>query len=396
MLKPQQFIKVLLVLLLSVAVWSCKTTSDPTPVADKNLVASTLISESTKAQLQDRLAAISPLAAQLAQYGVKAYRITYKTKNWDGTDIVASGALIVPTTTTAVAMASQQHGTIRTDAEAPSYFGTGSEAYFTGSLFASVGFIIACPDYIGYGESKNVAHPYEHRKTLAQASLDMIRASKEFVSKNTDIKWDGRLYVTGYSQGGFATMSLQKMIEEETGTEFNLRASSCGAGAYNKTATMKNLITQSTSNIVSNNALYAWVLQTYNTVYKIGRPMSFYFKEPYATQVQTSALTSNINIAFGKSLTDSFVKSITDGTDATFATAVADNDVFDWKPITPTRLYHGDADELVPFLNSQTAFDAMKKRGATSVELYKLAGRTHATGVQDYLLGTYEMFTTVK
>jgi pimeloyl-ACP methyl ester carboxylesterase len=293
-------------------------------------------------------------------------------------------------------MVSQQHGTIRTDAEAPSYFGVNSEAYFSGALLASVGFITACPDYIGYGESKNVAHPYEHRKSLAQASLDMIRASKEFINKNTDIKWDNRLYITGFSQGGFATMALQKMIEEETGTEFNLRASSCGAGAYNKTATMKNLVTQSTSTVVSNNALYAWVLQTYNTVYKIGRPMSFYFKEPYATQVQTSALGATISVAFSKSLTDTFVKSINDGTDAAFAAAVADNDIFDWKPITPTRLYHGDADELVPFLNSQTAFDAMRKRGATNVELYKLAGATHGTAVQNYLIGTYEMFTTVK
>jgi predicted peptidase len=42
--------------------------------------------------------------------------------------------------------------------------------------------------------------------------------------------------ITGYSEGGFATMALQKKMEEQFPNEFNLVTSSCGAGAYNKTA----------------------------------------------------------------------------------------------------------------------------------------------------------------
>lgn len=51
-----------------------------------------------------------------------------KTKNWDGSTIQASGLLLVPNTTGAVPMISQQPGPIFTDAEAPSNFGPASEA----------------------------------------------------------------------------------------------------------------------------------------------------------------------------------------------------------------------------------------------------------------------------
>lgn len=386
----------MIAMLLMVSFWSCKTTT-PEPEPDKYLVAATPISEFTKTELQTRAGNFSALAASFVAYPAKVYKISYKTKNWDGTEVTASGALIIPTSTSELSMISQQHGTIRSDSDAPSNYASTSEAYLSGTLLASVGYIVACPDYIGYGTSKNVAHPYEHRETLAQTSLDMIRACKEFIKKDAAIKWDNRLYITGYSQGGFATMALQKKIEEETGTEFNLRASVCGAGAYNKTATMKALVTQKSGvAVASNNALYAWVLQTYNTVYKINRPMSFYFKEPFASQAQANPLTANINVAFGNALTDAFVKGVTDGTDTAFLTATADNNVFDWAPKVTTRLYHGDADDLVPFLNSQTAFDAMKKKGSTSVSLYPLAGKTHNTAVEQYLFGAFEVFSSVK
>ena len=129
-------------------------------------------------------------------------------------------------------MISVQHGKIRNPQEAPSFFRDDTEAASFGSLFGSMGYIIAYPDYIGYGASQDLPHPYEHGASLASASLDMLRAAKEFLRGQTDVKWDEKLYVAGYSEGGYATMSLQRKIEEEASSEFNLRASSCGAGAY--------------------------------------------------------------------------------------------------------------------------------------------------------------------
>jgi pimeloyl-ACP methyl ester carboxylesterase len=396
-MKPIQQRFYALFLVLVVFVSGCNKNTDPTP-ENQYLVSSTLIGEFTKEQLVQRITAGDPTFAAIApflQNGIKVYKVVYKTKNTDGKEIQASGALIYPVKTGTMAMISVQHGTIRTDAEAPSAFGTGSEANIAGSMFASLGYIIAYPDYIGYGASNTVPHPYEHRASLASACLDMIRASKEFV-KEQKVNWDERLYIAGYSAGGFATMSLQKKIEEETGSEFNLKASSCGAGAYDKTAFMKYLIGTKTGGAVSSNQLYLWTLLTYDRIYGLNRTFSTYFKEPYLTPIQAQKENASINVSLNTIFADAFVKGIADGTDTGFLNAVKDNDVFDWKPKTPTRLYHGTADQLVFYFNSQNAVNAMKARGATNVELIPLAGKDHGTAIQDFLLGTYQFFSSIQ
>ncbi len=384
-------------------VTSCgtSTTPDPTPVADKYLVSSTLIGDYTKSSLSSRADAFSggnpivtSIVVGLLKYDIKAYKIIYKTKNTDGTEIQASGALIIPTTTDAVSMISQQHGTIRTDASAPSNYQSSSEAYSVASIFGSNGYIIACPDYIGYGVSKSLPHPYEHRESMAQTSLDMIRASVEFITKEKT-NWNKKLMITGYSQGGFATMSLQKKIEEEFPKEFNLVASSCGAGAYNKTEFMKRLINSKTTGVAYYNQLYIWVTQTYNTVYKLNRPMSAYFKDPYLADIQANGINATVNVSLDMAFNDTFKKGIMDGTDTGFLNAVKDNDVFDWAPKTETQLYHGDADPLVGYFNSETALKAMKAKGG-NVTLTTISGGTHDSSIQQYLLGTYSFFDSKK
>jgi len=363
------------------------------PAPKPYLISSTLIRSFTRQELADQFRSVNPALSFLTRYGIKVYKVVYNTQLPDGTSVKASGALIVPDASTAVPMVSQQHGTIQSDTDAPSYFGRGSDAYTGGALFSSLGFILACPDYIGYGESKNLPHLYEHRQSLAQASLDMLRASREFIAQQKS-PWNGQLYLTGYSEGGYATMSLQKMLEEEHPDEFNLRASSLGAGAYHKTAFMKHIVNEPTHGIGSYNRLYLWALLTYNQVYGLNRPMSAYLKEPYASQVEKQREGSTISVSLSKTFREDFKRGINEGTDRAFLTAIADNNVHDWKPGIPTRLYHGDADNLVFYFNSKDAYEAMQRRGAKDVELITLKGRNHASAIAEYLLGTYTFFTS--
>jgi pimeloyl-ACP methyl ester carboxylesterase len=381
-----------LLVVVSVFVSSCnRTNTEPTP-DNQFLVSSSLIGDFSREQLIQR---VDPTFAAFLPNGIKVYKIVYKTKNTDGKEINASGAVMFPNKTGNLPLISVQHGTITDDREAPSYYATNSEANAAGSLLASQGFIVAYPDYIGYGASNNLPHPYEHRESLASASLDMLRATREFV-RQEKVAWDNRLYIAGYSEGGFATLALQKKIEEETGTEFNLRASSCGSGAYDKTATMKYLVNSRTTGSVSSNQLYLWVLLTYDRIYNLNRPTTAYFKAPWAAQIQTTRERTNVNVSLNTIFTDAFIKGLNDGTDTAFLNAIKDNDVYDWKPRTPTRLYHGDADDLVFYFNSVNAEKAMKARGATNVTLIPLRGRNHTSGIQDFLLGTFDFFSTVQ
>ena len=375
-------------------VLGCKKTENELQPQKTYLVSATLVKEFTKDELIAALGQAGPQFALLVKNGVKQYKIVYNTTNTDGTTVKASGALIVPVLATAAPMLSYQHGTIFDDSDAPSYLTTTSSEGQTATLLASFGYIISAPDYIGYGVSNNLPHPYEHREGLATASLDMLRAAKETITSQK-INWNNNLYVAGYSEGGYATMSLQKKIEETTGTEFNLKAASSGAGAYNKTLSFKNLVSTKSSGVATHNASYIWVLLTYDRIYKFNRPMNTYFVEPYATQIQAQKQNARIVGSFDSLLTTAVKKGITDGTETALLAAVTDNDVFDWKPKTPTRLYHGDKDTYVPYVNSVTAADAMKKRGA-DVELVTVPGGDHGTSISNFFLGTLTFFESKK
>ena len=393
------FVLLLMSGLLMVAPTGCRiaTDADPAgPVPARTLVSSSLLTEITAAQLRSRYTGTSAVLQFFIRYGVKVYRLDYNTTNTDGTKIKASGAVLIPSDVpTALPMLSLQHGTIQNDSDAPSYFGSGSEVYTFGSVLASQGYVIAAPDYIGYGASRDVPHPYEHRSSLATASLDMLRATREFLSEG-NVNWDKRLYIAGYSEGGYATMALQKKIEEETNGEFNLVASSCGAGAYDKSAFMRQVVNERSSGSAYINRLYIWVLLTYNRIYGLNRPMSYYFREPYATQVTAKGKDADIGVSLNTTFTDSFKKAVLDGTDVEFLKAVQDNDIHDWKPRTPTRLFHGDADDTVLYLNSLNAYNAMQKRGASNVELVTLRGANHASGILGFITGTYSFFGQVQ
>ncbi|GAB4024942.1 alpha/beta hydrolase family protein [Spirosoma gilvum] len=398
MLFSKTFLALFLGSVLLFAPTACNTADSNNPVTPKQpqtLVRSTLIGEYSADQLKGRFTGVNVLLQAFIRYGIKAYRLEYTTTNTDGKSVKASGALLIPTTTTAVPLLSMQHGTITSESDAPSNFGSSSEAYSFGSVFASQGYIIAAPDYIGYGASKDLPHTYEHRNGLATASLDMLRAAREFLASQP-VKWDNRLFVAGYSEGGYATMALQKKIEEESGNEFNLVASSCGAGAYDKPAFMSNILNQKTGGDASINRLYIWVLLTYDRIYGLNRPMGYYFKEPYATQVAAQGKNASINVSLNQAFTDSFKQAVNDGTDKAFLAAVQDNDIHDWKPRTRTQLYHGDADEIVFYLNSKNAYDAMQKRGATNVDLITMSGATHATGIIPFITGTYSFFSSIQ
>jgi pimeloyl-ACP methyl ester carboxylesterase len=363
------------------------------PVEDQYLQKSEDIKQFSREQVVQLATGLNPLLATYVRNGIKVYKLSYKTKNTDGTEITASGALIIPDTDQPVSMISVQHGTISDNNAAPSYYNPGSEAASFGSLFGSMGYIISYPDYIGYGESNELPHPYEHRESLASASLDMLRAAKEFLKKQNDVKWDEKLYVAGYSEGGYATMSLHKKIEEEASSEFNLRASSCGAGAYDKTAFMNHIINSTTHKDVSSNRLYLWVLLTYDRIYKLNRPASYYFKEPFATEIAKSGINVNISQSFNTILNESFKTALNDGIDKGFRDAVADNDVYNWKPKAPVRLYHGNKDDLVFYFNSVNAFNAMKGLGA-DVQLTTVPDGTHGSSILPFLAGTLAFFTS--
>jgi pimeloyl-ACP methyl ester carboxylesterase len=360
----------------------------PTPTAPTTsvLTGSTLIGEYSTTTLATRVATV-PLAGALVQYPIRVYRLTYRTHTPEGQETTASGAVLVPVATTALPLLSYQHGTLTpsSESQAPSYYAQGSDVWSVVSVLASTGYVVSAPDYLGYGASKALPHPYEHAASLASTSADMLRAAREFCQQQ-GVAVNQKNFLLGYSEGGYATMALHKYLQENYATTLPVTASAPGAGAYHKSAFAKYIL-QSTQPL-SFLSTYVWVLRTYDRIYALNRPLSFYYQEPYATQLQADPFAA-VPTQQSALFTNGFRQAVLNNTDAALTATLTDNDIFDWQPTAPLALFHGTADDYVPFFNSQDAYDAMQKRGATQVTLNPIQGGNHFTSATAYTLGAY-------
>ena len=318
---------------------------------------------------------------------VEAYKIKYKTTDLDGSEIEASGVVFVPQGDAEMPIVSYQHGTISDNDNAPSNIESlGNDEYTIMAVFSSFGFVVSMPDYIGYGASIASEHPYEHGNSLGSTSYGMLKATKEFLT-NEEVKANNKLFLLGYSEGGYATLALQKHLENKG--DLSITHSLPGAGAYNKTEFSKNILNQDIE--LPHMANYLWVLYTYNRIYKnLRRPWSDYVVSPYAevltninskdiTQINLDEFETNPQKLF----TADFLKNLNDETDEAFLSALSDNDLLDWTPIAPITFYHGSEDQFVYPLNSISASAALKEKGA-NVTYVSLEGKNHFTGSIEY------------
>jgi fermentation-respiration switch protein FrsA (DUF1100 family) len=388
--------KITLVILVVSIMISCSKDEDK--IRNEFLIHAELITTVTTNQVLTTAAfmpEIYDVVASKQLMDVQVYNITYRTKDVDNNTITASGALFVPRSAQPFPILSYQHGTLNDYNDAPSRYMSGTESRFLATVFSSAGYIISMPDYIGYGATENMEHPYEHAPSLATASYDMLMAVKEFIHNN-DISTDDRLFLTGYSEGGTATMALHKYMEENSDLQVTLSAPA--AGAYNKTAFAREVL-QKDENLTFL-PHFMWVVHAYNKFYKLNRSWSDFVNEPYATTL--SAVPHpfrfrNASIALNPQqlFTPSLRNGVLDGTDTDFLNALADNDIYDWKPVAPVRLYYGTADDYVFPVNSQTAYNAMKARGA-DVTLVAYDGLNHSAAFMPYILDVFDLFESLK
>ena len=383
------FIFFLFALILS----ACKRDNDPPKPEPDYLVEYEQIMVMSTDDILNRLTEIGDLPPQISlfiNHGVVVYRVVYGTTDTDNNQILASGALIVPDTESSVPLMSFQHGTITRDEDAPSWFT--SDQYLAAVFYASTGYTVSLPDYIGYGISSNMDHPYEHGHSLATASRDMLRAVYELETIEKIFSTNNKLFLTGYSQGGYATMALLKLIEEQHSAEFDITAATAGAGAYDKSRFARHILELNEEAVHLNTFL--WVLETYDRVYGINRTPDKYFNEPYASIIEEEGVFSNPQLNPVKLFNAVFSEGILNGSDTEFLNALADNDNYDWKPSTPLKLYHGTEDNFVYYFNSLSAYEAMKGNGAGSVELVTIEGGDHFTSVSEYITGTFLYFSS--
>ncbi len=343
---------------------------DPQP--EPILSSSTKVGFYSNAALKTLTTSNDSLVYKPSNYEVTVHRLVYKTTLEDGTRITASGVVFVPKqlspTTKPYPLLSYQHGTAFSSGDALSNSNLAIAAFSYPLLYATYGYIVACPDYIGYGEARRqLPHRYEHRQTLAQATVDMLLATQELLIKE-GVKSSAQTFLTGYSEGGYASLSAQKLIEEKYTDKIKLAGSSCGAGPYAMSAFFDYVTHKSTVGGIANQ-IYAWQTLSYNSTYNVNKPISYYFKSPYAEQIGLSLDNARkITVSFDQICTDAFRAEVQDKA-SVFGKALADNDLIDWSTQTPTRLIHSQQDEIIPYLATQQVYAALTKSGSKKLNL---------------------------
>ena len=151
-------------------------------VVNDHLISSSLLQKFNRTLTGSFSGLIFQSGQERTLYEIEVHKIVYKTKTVDGKETEASGAVMFPRLDQSLPLVSYQHGTITEERNAPSNItGFGLSEIGVMAIFASSAMIVSMPDYLGYGVSSNLPHPYEHGKSLATASYDMLKAVEEFL-----------------------------------------------------------------------------------------------------------------------------------------------------------------------------------------------------------------------
>lgn len=312
-----------------------------------------------------------PIGLLPTPYEVDVHRVIYNTPDVHGLPTTASGLVCLPTQDScAMPMMAYLHGTKILKAEA--FYGLQGE-WFLGVLTASSGYAMCMPDYLGLGAGPGI-HPYQHARSEATASVDILRSCR-IICEQESRPLNDQLFLIGYSQGGHSVMATHRMIQEELSDEFVVTASAPGSGPYDMSGAQLDMVASFEPYAVP--GYLPFLIQSYQHVYgNLYTTLQEIYVPPY-DQTLPPLLDGNsdmgqLNAAMPPVPRDIFQQTYQDAffsnTQHPAQVALRDNDVFQWIPDAPVLFNYCRSDEEVSYLNTIVASTYMLNGGALSVE----------------------------
>ena len=353
-----------------------------------------LITTLSKAQLD-----AGPLVALSgkAKCDVKVISLNYVTPGAKGEISNASGVLLLPTGADCTAAAPLVAYAKGTDVEKPRTLANpaDSETGLLAAMYAGQGYAVVATDYLGFAKSNYSYHPYLHADSEATTVIDSIRAARNAVV-GMGGSLNGKVMLTGYSQGGHASMAAHRAIEKSLSSEINVVAGAHLAGPYNLSGSM-----QLPDAIAGYQFFVPYLITAWQKIYgNLYSNVSDAFKSPYANGIESLLPSATLNyttlVTSGKLpgingetpnqardalFQTSFSRDIlTNPSNPTFL-AAKKNDLLDWSPKSQTMLCSGSGDPTVPQVVHQSvmkaAFDAKGLTNVTSVDIHPLIVQTY-------------------
>jgi len=353
-----------------------------------------LLGTLTKAQLNGSglLALSGP-----AKCDVKVIGLNYITPGAKGEVSNASGVLLLPTGADCGVAAPLVAYAKGTDVQKPRTLANpaDSETGLLAAMYAGQGYAVVATDYLGFAKSTYSFHPYLHADSEATSVIDSIRAARQAIPSMGG-SLNGKVMLTGYSQGGHASMAAHREIEKSLSSEINVVAGAHLAGPYNLSGSMKLPDAIAGYQFFVPYLITAWQ-KIYGNIYS---NVNDAFKAPYAAGIESLLPSPTLN--YTTLVTSGKLPGINGETpnqarDALFQTAFSSdiltnpnnptflaakkNDLLDWSPKSQTMLCSGSGDPTVPQAVHQTvmkaAFDAKGLTNVTSVDVHPMIVQTY-------------------
>ena len=185
-----------------------------------------------------------PLAQSLLELiappkcGIDIHDLQYNTVGPNAAATTASAAMMVPTGTDPVCQGPRPillyaHGTRveRSLNQANITDEDNWEALLAAVIFTAQGYVLVAPNYTGFDSSTLPFHPYLNAELQSSDMVDALTAARSalptsFAPTVTD---GGKLFVTGYSQGGHVALATHRALQQSGAT---VTASAPMSGPY--------------------------------------------------------------------------------------------------------------------------------------------------------------------
>ena len=287
------------------------------------------------------------------RYSVSSYRLNYVTTDKNGAKVTASGLVSVPVKAAGARspVLSYQHASTFRNNQAPSIK---VEAVEPPLVLASLGYIVVSPDYVGFGASYGVEHPYLTSSPSSRAVIDMLSAAQTW-RRQAGVADNGQLFLAGYSEGGYATMAAHRAIHQQGGElKTQLQAAVPGAGPYDVQETLDEQL---------------------DRVRKLFHPLALLIDPDHLSDASESVRNEVRRLLLRQMVPE-------DG-DVRYQTLFMDRFLADdkagiaaehsvhlgWAPSVPVYLFHGRGDLTVPYSAAESARDTLRAAGAPDVTL---------------------------
>jgi len=281
---------------------------------------------------------------------------TYMSTDKDGNPIRLSGRVILPSSGDIKNIILVSHFTITANYECP------SNSFQLEGILALDGYALVIPDYIGYGITCNMTHPYLITEVTARNVVDMLDATVPYLKKIGRAPVDDSIILMGYSQGGAATIAVQRYLENNAvryGQKYKIKRNYAGAGPYDIATTYDTCIEMNETSIP---CAIPMIVMGMDEGENLGLDYSLFFKEPLLSNYEEWILskkytTKQLGTLMGtRYLSDIMTSSAMQKRERTtvdFYNAMLKNCAYsNWTPQAPIYMFHSIDDDTVPYINT--------------------------------------------